>query len=322
MIIGSLAGYEDRQSRRGERAPPMSAKKKDIINAPVGSDKILKSPSYTKAYIDPVFMESPDARGIRILSEYEKPEALLRKNNVLSTIIVFGSARILPPDVAQKQLESAEKMLKAHPHSLGLKKEVDAARSRVEMSVYYDKARKFAQLVSKRNQFYDYATSKDKAPARRKNFRFVICTGGGGGIMEAANRGANDVDGISIGLNITLPHEQRPNPYITPDLCFQFHYFALRKLHFLLRAVAVVVFPGGFGTLDEIFTALTLSQTGTMPRLPIILFGESYWRSCLNLEYLSKAGMIAEEDLDLFSYADTPEQAIEYITDFYGPNPE
>lgn len=300
----------------------MTKEKKDLTDAPIGEENILKSSSYTKAYIDPVFMESPEARGIRILSEYEKPEAFLRKNNVLSTIIVFGSARTLPPEVAKTKLEEAEKKLAEHPYSDELKNEVRFARGQVEMSVYYEKARRFSQIVSQRNQFYDYAQSKEKEPIRRKSFRYVICTGGGPGIMEAANRGANDVDGISIGLNITLPHEQKPNPYITPDLCFQFHYFALRKLHFLLRAAAVVVFPGGFGTFDELYTSLTLCQCGKMQKLPIILFGEEYWRNCINMEYLVKMGMISEKDLSLFSYADTPEEAIDIIGDFYGPNIE
>ncbi|MGI5831170.1 MAG: LOG family protein [Thermoguttaceae bacterium] len=300
----------------------MSSSKKDWTHAPTGEENILKSTSYTKAYIDPVFMESPEARGIRILAEYEKPEVLLRRNRVLSTIIVYGSARTLPPDVAEKNLQEAKKNLASHPHSARLRKEVEAARIQVEMSGYYDKARKFAQIVSKRNQFYDYATSREREPKRRKEFRYVICTGGGPGIMEAANRGAHDVDGISIGLNITLPHEQKPNPYITPDLCFQFHYFAMRKLHFLLRAVAVVAFPGGFGTLDEIFTGLTLCQTGKSQRLPIILFGREYWEKCLNMEHLAKTGMISEEDLDILFYANTPEEAVEIITDFYGPTPK
>ncbi len=300
----------------------MEENKNEFIDAPIGEDKIINSSNYTTSYVDPVFMECPEARGIRILAEYEKPELYLQKNRVLSTIIVFGSARIISPEDAQKRLEAAEKKLADHPHALGLKKEVDAARVQVQMSVYYDGARKFAQLVSKRNQFYDFASSRDKQGTRKKDFRYVICTGGGPGIMEAANRGANDVDGISIGLNITLPHEQKPNPYITPDLCFQFHYFAMRKLHFLLRAAALVVFPGGFGTMDEIFTGLTLCQTGKMQRLPIILYGSEYWRNCLNLEYFAKMGMISEGDLDLFSYADTPEEAIDLITDFYGPNPE
>ena len=300
----------------------MKKTEKSKMNAPVGEKNIINSSSYTKAYIDPVFMNCPEARGIRILSEFEKPEVFLQKNKVLSTIIVFGSARILSPEDAEKRLREAEKNFSAHPHSNGLKKEVERARHQVKMSVYYDGARKFAQIVSKRNQFYDFETSKRKLPERRNQFRYVICTGGGPGIMEAANRGANDVDGISIGLNITLPHEQKPNPYITPDLCFQFHYFAIRKLHFLLRAVALVAFPGGFGTLDEFFTGLTLRQTGKMQKLPIVLYGRDYWKNCFNLEYLAEMGMISEEDLDLFSYADSPEEALDVITDFYGPTPE
>lgn len=300
----------------------MKKNSKIIMNAPVGEKNIVNSSSYTKSYIDPVFMKCPEARGIRILAEFEKPETYLQKNKVLSTIIVFGSARILSPEDAEKMLKEAEKNLAAHPHSKGLMKKVEEARRQVKMSVYYDGARKFAQLVSERNQFYDFETSKEKSPERRSNFRYVICTGGGPGIMEAANRGANDVDGISIGLNITLPHEQKPNPYVTPDLCFQFHYFAMRKLHFLLRAVALVAFPGGFGTLDEVFTGLTLRQTGKMQRLPIVLYGRDYWKNCLNLEYLAETGMISEGDLDLFAYADSPEEALDVITDFYGPTPE
>ena len=177
---------------------------------------------------------------------------------------------------------------------------MERAKNLVERSRYYDAAREFARVVS--------------SVAHDNHFRdYVITTGGGPGIMEAANRGAADVDAKSVGLNIRLPHEQQPNPYITPDLCFQFHYFAVRKLHFVLRAKALVAFPGGFGTLDELFDALTLRQTGRMQAIPIILFGREYWRHVIDFQYLADQGTIADADLDLIDYAETAAEAWEII---------
>lgn len=273
---------------------------------------IMDSPSYRRAYEDVEFLTQSESRELRLLAEYIKPETQLRRHKILSTIIVFGSARILPPDVAQEKLREAQKKLAERPHSADFKREVAAAQEKVAMSGYYEKARKFAELISRGYQMLEFPTERSE-----RFLKYVVCTGGGPGIMEAANRGAADAGGVSVGLNITLPHEQKPNPYITPDLCFQFHYFSIRKLHFLLRAAALVAFPGGFGTFDELFEGLTLRQTGKMQKLPIVLFGEDFWRKCVNFEYLVETGMISPEDLELFKFVDTPEEAVEAIIDFY-----
>lgn len=274
-------------------------------------EKIIKSDNYQKAYLDESFLMSDAAREVRILSEYVKAETSLKKRRVLSTIIVFGSARILPPEKAEALLAAAEKRLTSDPDSAEFRQEVRKAKEQTAMSVYYEQARRFAEMVSSIHQ------TKPEDPEGLSGRQYVICTGGGPGIMEAANRGAADAGSISIGLNITLPHEQRPNPYITPDLCFQFHYFAVRKLHFLLRAVALVAFPGGFGTFDELFEGLTLRQTGKMQRLPIVLFGEDFWRKTVNFQNLVDTGMISPEDLNLFHFVNTPEEAMEAIIRYY-----
>lgn len=277
------------------------------------TEKLLNSPSYIKAYEDEKFMQGDDARELRLLSEYMKAEATFRHKNILSTIIVFGSARIPSPETAGALLQAAEKELAQDPQSVKVKKAVASAKEKVAMSRYYSLAREFAEIVSAHNQFYDILDGKN----RPKHLDFVVCTGGGPGIMEAANRGAFDAGAVSIGLNIALPHEQAPNPYITHDLCFQYHYFAMRKLHFMMKARALVVFPGGFGTFDELFEGLTLRQTGRMQALPIIIFGKEFWQKCFNLDYLAETGMISPEDLDLFTYVDTPQEAWNAIRDFY-----
>lgn len=273
---------------------------------------LLKAPSYRKAYKDDDFMLGEDARELRLLSEYMKAASAFRRKRILSTIIVFGSARILPPDVAQENLDTIEKKLNEDPNSEPLKAECAKAKIACDFSKYYEEARKFSEIVSESNQFY---TMEDPEPLRHLDY--VICTGGGPGIMEAANRGAWDAGGVSIGLNISLPFEQKPNPYITPDLCFQYHYFAMRKLHFMMRARALVVFPGGFGTFDELFEGLTLRQTGRMQSLPIILFGEDFWRKCINFEYLAEVGMISPHDLDLITFVETADEAWDAIREFY-----
>ncbi|MDO5552293.1 MAG: TIGR00730 family Rossman fold protein [Planctomycetia bacterium] len=277
------------------------------------TNALLTSPSYIKAYEDEGFMQGEDARELRLLAEYVKADSTFNHRNILSTIIVFGSARILPPDVASKLLTDAESELARNPDSAKAHAAVARAREKVTMSHYYEMARRFAEIVSEHNQIYDY----DSDPTHKHYLDYVICTGGGPGIMEAANRGAYDAGGVSIGLNISLPFEQRPNPYITPDLCFQYHYFAIRKLHFMMRARALVVFPGGFGTFDELFEGLTLRQTGRMQALPIIMFGEDFWRKCINFEYLAESGVISPEDLNLFTFVKTPDEAWTAIRDFY-----
>ncbi len=234
-----------------------------------------RAPSYRLAFADDDFLCREDLRPVRLQLELLKPELLMNEAEVESTIVLFGGARI--PEPAKK----------------------DTARTQTlaDLSEYYEEARKFAELMTKRS----------KEAGGREN---VIVTGGGPGVMEAGNRGAQDAGGRSIGLNIVLPHEQAPNEYVTPELCFNFHYFAIRKMHFLMRASAITVFPGGFGTLDELFEALTLIQTGRMERVPFLLFGRSFWEKIINWDALSDAGTISADDLNLFKFVETAEEAI------------
>ncbi len=266
--------------------------------------KILQSPSYRVAYRDTDFLSDSRLRPVRMQLELLKPELAFEEHDIRSTIVVFGSTRISEPPVTERNLERARKQLADAPRDPRRKRAVARAERLAAKSEYYDLARRFAALVSSHAQ---------KTPPRD----YVIVTGGGPGIMEAANRGAYDVEAKSVGLNIRLPHEQQPNPYITPELCFQFHYFAVRKLHFLLRAKALVVFPGGMGTLDELFEALTLRQTGRMQDVPIIIFGREYWSRVIDFQFLADEGVIDDADLDLIHYADTPEQAWEMILEYH-----
>jgi uncharacterized protein (TIGR00730 family) len=269
---------------------------------------ILNSPSYRLAEDDADFLTRPELRPVRLQLELLKPELILTEQGVESTIVVFGGTQIVPPAAAEERLADAQATAAANPGDPQAKRAVERAERVLAKSPYYDASREFSRLVSsvcQNNQHCDY----------------VVMTGGGPGIMEAANRGAYDVGAKSIGLNITLPHEQAPNPYITPELCFQFHYFALRKMHFLLRAKALVVFPGGFGTLDELFNTLTLRQTECMQQIPIILFGKEYWNNVINFQFLADEGVIADEHLDLIDYAETPEEAWEIIAGFHGDVP-
>lgn len=266
--------------------------------------RLLASPAYKIAYRDSEFMDLDTARPIRLQAELMKPEYLLRQEKIASTIVVFGGTRILEPSKAKERVEEAEADLKKDPKNDQLKRTLSIAKKLQAKSHYYDKAYEFGRLVSSENLLYD-----DK--------QYVIITGGGPGIMEAANRGAFEAGAKSIGLNITLPMEQAPNAYISPELCFQFHYFAIRKMHFLLRAKALVAFPGGYGTLDEVFEALTLVQTQSIRRLPIVLFGEEFWRKLINFDFLVEEGTIDPEDLDLFIYADEPLDAWNHVKQFY-----
>ena len=268
-------------------------------------DKILRSPSYRLAYEDIDFLTDPKLRPMRMEMELLKPELILEENNVASTIVVFGSTRIVEPAEAERRLERAQASLADSPDDSRLQRAVARAERIVAKAPHYDVAREFAGLVS-------------KACQRKNDCDYVVVTGGGPGIMEAANRGAFDVKAKSIGLNIRLPREQRPNSYISPELCFQFRYFAIRKLHFLLRAKALVVFPGGYGTLDELFDAMTLRQTGRMQDIPIIIFGRDYWERVIDFQFLADEGTIDDKDLDLFRYAETAEEAWEMIQAFHG----
>ncbi len=269
-------------------------------------EKILASPTYRLAEHDIEFLSRPELRPVRLQLELLKPEMAFAAEGVQSTVVVFGGTQIVPREEAQQRLDAARTRLAAQPKNVDLQRAMARAERILAKSSYYAAASEFAGIVSKicqRNGHCDY----------------VVITGGGPGIMEAANRGAYEVGGKSIGLNITLPAEQVPNPYITPELCFQFHYFALRKMHFLLRAKALVVFPGGFGTLDELFDALTLRQTRRMQEIPIVLYGREYWDRVIDFQFLADEGVIADEHLDLIEYAETPQEAWDIIARFHEP---
>lgn len=268
---------------------------------------ILNSPSYRLAEDDTDFLKQSDLRPVRLQLELLKPEMILAEHQVDSTIVAFGGTQIVPPAEAEARLAKAKEALAATPDDPQAKRAVARAERVLAKSPYYDAAREFSRLVSSLCQ-------------TNEHLGYVIMTGGGPGVMEAANRGAYDVGAKSIGLNITLEHEQAPNPYITPELCFQFHYFALRKMHFLLRAKALVVFPGGFGTLDELFNTLTLRQTNSMQEIPIVLFGRDYWTRVIDFQFLADEGVIADDHLDLIDYAETPAEAWEIIAKFHGDN--
>lgn len=250
------------------------------------------------------FFTSDEARGIRLQFDYEKAEVKIKKAGIEHTVVVFGSARIKPTSEAQKEIDRIEKALKEDAVNEKLLKELNKAQVALRQSLYYEEARRFGQLVGKSGKGPD-------------DCKVTLCTGGGPGIMEAANRGAHDVGAKSIGLNIKLPHEQKPNPYITPELSFNFYYFGIRKLHFMQRAKALVVFPGGFGTLDELFDILTLVQTGKNPHIPIVLVSRYYWDNILNFDFLVEEGTIAPEDKGLFVYAENAEEAWEAVTGWY-----
>ena len=241
-----------------------------------------RSPSYRLAYDDPDFMCREELRPVRLQLELLKPELLMQEYGVQSTVVLFGGARI--PEAAKRHTARTPAL--------------------AELSKYYEEAREFARLL----------TLQSKKNGSRE---LVIVTGGGPGVMEAGNRGAHDAGGVSIGLNIVLPHEQAPNAYVTPELCFNFHYFAIRKMHFLMRAKGIAIFPGGFGTLDEMFETLTLIQTRRMEPVPFLLFGREFWEKVINWQALADAGTISQEDLDLFRYVETAAEAVEHIMQWH-----
>ncbi|MEQ1530391.1 MAG: TIGR00730 family Rossman fold protein [Methylococcales bacterium] len=264
------------------------------------------SPSYRLAYDDLDFIMRDELRPVRLQLELLKPELTQQEQHIQATIVIFGSARIPDREQAQQALSRAEQCLSHAPEDTNRQQELNIARSVFEKCHYYQEARSLGKLITEETQKLEQTV--------------VVVTGGGPGIMEAANRGAADIGGKSMGLNIVLPGEQKPNPYITPELCFQFHYFAIRKMHFLMRAIALVAFPGGFGTLDELFEALTLIQTKKIRPIPVILFGKSYWQKVINFEALVAEGTIAAGDLDLIQYAETSEQAWHLILENYTSN--
>jgi uncharacterized protein (TIGR00730 family) len=260
-----------------------------------------ESSSYIPADRDTEFLQREELRSLRIGIELLKPELIQREQGINSTIVVFGSARLHERATAKQALHMAEEEAARSPQDPRHQHKVAIAQRQLALSKYYDVAREFGRLVSSTCQIDGHCD-------------YVIVTGGGPGIMEAANRGAADVHTKSIGLNITLPHEQSPNPYITPELCFQFRYFAIRKMHFLIRAKALVAFPGGFGTLDELFETLTLLQTGKTENVLVVLVGRDFWERLINWQFLVENGLIAQHDLQLFRYAETAQEAWDLIS--------
>ena len=261
------------------------------------SGEPLPRDAYRLAFADPEFLLRRETRGIRFQLEMLKPDLDQQSLGIDNTVVVFGSARFTSPEEAEKNLKPA--LAGNDPKALAL------AQQHVRSARYYAQAREFGQLVA---SYSAQCAKKDQ---------LFICTGGGPGIMEAANRGAHDKGALTVGLNIALPHEQSANPYVSPALNFKFHYFALRKMHFMIRAKALVAFPGGFGTLDELFEVITLVQTRKAKPVPIILFGTDYWKRLVNFEMLIDEGTISPEDLDLFKYVDEPAQAWDAIKAFY-----
>ena len=254
--------------------------------------------AFRLAFTDTDFLLRDELRPVRMQLELLKPELIQREQGIESTIVIFGSARIPSPEAAVTRLAAAL--------ASGDAQAIARAETAQAMSHYYDAARRFAAVVTERSR--SLATP------------IYVVTGGGPGIMEAGNRGAHEVGGKSIGLNIVLPHEQEPNDYITPELCFQFHYFALRKMHFVMRSIALVCFPGGFGTLDELFETMTLIQTGKSRRRPILLFGRAFWEKLVDFQHLVDTGMISPEDLTLFHFVETADEAWDQLAAYYGFN--
>lgn len=268
---------------------------------------IMHDPAYLEADRDMAFLHSDVAQASRLQLDYLKAEMALRQHGIRHTIVVFGSTRLREPAAAARELEAVRDQLAKAPDDPGIKRALRLAEQRLEMSRYYRVGHRLGQLIA-------------EAGSGPHDSRLVVMTGGGPGGMEAANRGAFEISAKTVGLNITLPNEQFPNPYLTPGLCFQFHYFAIRKLHFMLRARALVALPGGYGTLDELFTALALIQTRKVRPLPIVLIGESYWRRVLDVDYLVEMGVIDEEDMELFWYAESAEAAWDGICQWHEIN--
>ena len=270
------------------------------INNSKNLNLIINSDTYKLAYEDIGLLNRNEMRGVRMLLEITKPDLILEENKILSTIIIFGGASIAEESKTKEKIDDIKKLIKKNPSSVLLKRNLNRLENLLLMSHYYQSAREFSKLASINNQ-------------SKSCNSHVIVTGGGPGIMEAANRGAFEANCKSIGLNISLPNEQIPNAFITPGLCFKFNYFALRKIHFVMRSIGAVFFPGGFGTLDELFELLTLRQSGMKNKIPIILFGREYWDKIINFEYLADLGLISDEHLNLFEYADTASEAWEII---------
>lgn len=290
----------------GRRTPLPFTLPKPVEDDPEAQERIrriLAHPSYVRADQDVHFLERSELRPSRLSFDYLKAELILKEHGIESTIVVFGGTRVAEPAAAVRRLEEARRALAASPDDPGRRRDVAVAERIRAKSRYYDVAREFGRIVSRER--------------RSSDGEFVIVTGGGPGIMEAANRGAFDAGAKSVGLNITLPLEQFPNPYITPELCFQFRYFGIRKLHFMKRAKALVAFPGGYGTFDELFDALTLVQTRKIEPVPVILVGREFWTSAFDPQFLADEGVIDDEDLGIFSYAETAREIWDRIRAWY-----
>ena len=262
----------------------------------------VNSSAYRLAFDDLDFLLREELRPVRLLLELTKPELVLQEQKVVNTVVIFGSARTPSPEMVDAEEAKLKLQMQIAPRNPALLRQQKILQFQRIQSRYYAEARRLGEIITERSK------SEEGAKA-------LVITGGGPGVMEAANRGAMDVGGESIGLNIVLPHEQFPNSYITPKFCFQFHYFAMRKMHFLLRARALVVFPGGFGTLDELFETLTLVQTGKIAAMPILIFGREYWEKVINWNFMVEQGVISAEDLNLFNYVENAEEAWELIKD-------
>jgi uncharacterized protein (TIGR00730 family) len=292
MGISMAKGKTDSLRRKDGAWAPLESNRADKSRAArVPATPQTLSSSYRLAYADTDFLCREELRPIRLQLELLKVEMALAERDIRSTIVLFGGARIPAPGQAAWAARNAVQ-----------KRNLEAA------SIYYEEARQFARLCAEWSAGFGHK-------------EYVVVTGGGPGVMEAGNRGAAETGAPTIGLNIVLPHEQAPNPYVTPDLSFNFHYFAIRKMHFLMRAKAIAVFPGGFGTLDELFESVTLIQTGRMARIPILLFGVEFWRKIINLEALAEFGTIAPEDVELLHFVDTADDAFQLIRNFYREDP-
>ncbi len=266
---------------------------------------IMDHPSYRLAYLDHEFIRREELRPRRLEMELLKPEMMLDDAGIKSTVVAFGGTQVAPREEGERLMEEAKAAIAKDPDNHEAKRLMIRAERVLYKSRYYEECREFARIVTNYNKQF-------------RDGEYIIKTGGGPGIMEAANRGAYEAGGKSLALNITLPFEQTPNSYITPGLCFQFNYFAIRKMHFLLRAKALVCFPGGFGTLDELFTTLTLRQTGRMQEIPIILYSKEYWDGIIDFQYLADEAVISDKHLDLFQYTESPEETWQVIKDFHG----
>ncbi len=277
--------------------------------APERIRKIMEHPCFRRADQDLDLLKRDELRPIRLQLDFLKPELALAEHRICGTIVVLGATRIIEPASARRKVERARKALEQHPQIPELEHRLAIAERILAKSHYYDVARELGRIVGR----------SGRGPG---DCRLAIVTGGGPGLMEAANRGAYDVGAKSVGLNISLPREQCPNPYITPELCFQFRYFGLRKMHFHLRAKAMVAFPGGYGTLDELFETLCLIQTGKTKPVPVILVGEQFWRRVFDVEFLAAEGTIDPEDAELFTYAEKAEEIWKIICDWYNQNGE